>query len=172
MNQGVVAIAKRTEAAGVTILELFNLKRKVCLITGATGHLGSAMVAALAEAGANVIATSRDLGSAQRAMAKLPVTATSGITRWHSTRWKEKRRSNALSAMPSKWRDRLMYWSTIAMSRSTPIGLAFRGEQLSRQLANITGYFLLARLLRNHVVARSAPASVVMLGSMYGLVAS
>ncbi|MFM7163454.1 MAG: SDR family NAD(P)-dependent oxidoreductase, partial [Planctomycetaceae bacterium] len=45
-------------------------------------------------------------------------------------------------------------------------------EQFSRQLANATGYFVLARLLRDHVVARQAPGSIVMLGSMYGVVGS
>jgi len=45
-------------------------------------------------------------------------------------------------------------------------------EQFSRQLANATGYFLLARLTRDHAVARKAPASIIMLGSMYGLVGS
>ena len=44
--------------------------------------------------------------------------------------------------------------------------------RFTRQLANATGYFLLARLLRNHAVGRGAPASVIMLGSMYGQVAS
>jgi NAD(P)-dependent dehydrogenase (short-subunit alcohol dehydrogenase family) len=39
-------------------------------------------------------------------------------------------------------------------------------------LANASGYFLLARSLREHVVGRGAPGSVIMLGSMYGLVAS
>ena len=46
------------------------------------------------------------------------------------------------------------------------------GEQFTRQLANATGYFLLARLLHGHAVEREAPASVIMLGSMYGLVGS
>ncbi len=46
------------------------------------------------------------------------------------------------------------------------------GEQFTRQLANATGYFLLARALRDHVAARNAPASVILLGSMYGMVAS
>lgn len=45
-------------------------------------------------------------------------------------------------------------------------------EQFTRHLANATGYFLLARLVRNHVVARGAQASVILLGSMYGQVAS
>ena len=46
------------------------------------------------------------------------------------------------------------------------------GEQFTRQLANATGYFLLARLMHGHAVERSAGASVIMLGSMYGLVGS
>ncbi|HTI51890.1 MAG TPA: SDR family oxidoreductase, partial [Planctomycetaceae bacterium] len=45
-------------------------------------------------------------------------------------------------------------------------------EQFTRQLANATGYFVLARLLRNHVVERKAAGSIVLLGSMYGLVGS
>jgi gluconate 5-dehydrogenase len=45
-------------------------------------------------------------------------------------------------------------------------------EQFNRQLMNATGYFLLARLLRDHVVARGGSGSVVLLGSMYGLVGS
>ena len=45
-------------------------------------------------------------------------------------------------------------------------------EQFTRQLANATGYFLLARLLRDHAVQRGASASIILLGSMYGQVAS
>jgi len=46
------------------------------------------------------------------------------------------------------------------------------GEQFTRQLANASGYFLLSRLVRNAAVERRRTASVVMLGSMYGSVAS
>ena len=46
------------------------------------------------------------------------------------------------------------------------------GEEFQRQLGNATGYFLLARLLRDHAVERKSSASVVMLGSIYGLVGS
>jgi NAD(P)-dependent dehydrogenase (short-subunit alcohol dehydrogenase family) len=46
------------------------------------------------------------------------------------------------------------------------------GEQFSRDLQNATGYFLLARRLRDHVVGRSAAGSIVMIGSMYGVVGS
>ena len=43
-----------------TIQQLFNLSGKTSLVTGGTGHLGHSLCRALAEAGANVIVTSRD----------------------------------------------------------------------------------------------------------------
>jgi gluconate 5-dehydrogenase len=45
-------------------------------------------------------------------------------------------------------------------------------EQFQRQLANVTGYFLLARRMRDHAVAKQHAASVILLGSMYGVVGS
>jgi gluconate 5-dehydrogenase len=45
-------------------------------------------------------------------------------------------------------------------------------EEFSRHLANATGYFELARLVHSHAVGRGAPASIVLLGSMYGVVGS
>jgi gluconate 5-dehydrogenase len=46
------------------------------------------------------------------------------------------------------------------------------GEQFSKHLENATGYFLLARLTRELAVEAGRPASIVMLGSMYGVVGS
>ena len=45
-------------------------------------------------------------------------------------------------------------------------------DEFNRHFANITGYFLLARHVRNRAVERGASASIVMLGSMYGVVGS
>ncbi len=45
-------------------------------------------------------------------------------------------------------------------------------DQFNRQLQNLTGYFMLARRLRDHLVERQASGNVVMLGSMYGVVGS
>src|SRR3954470_2461991 len=55
-----------------TIQELFDLSGKVVLLTGGTGHLGSAMARALAEAGASVVVTSREPARAESAAAALP----------------------------------------------------------------------------------------------------
>src|SRR5690606_6390354 len=46
------------------------------------------------------------------------------------------------------------------------------GEQFQSHLANVTGYFLLARRLRDHAVSAARPASIIMIGSMYGVVGS
>ena len=43
-------------------------------------------------------------------------------------------------------------------------------EEFSRHQRNNAGYFELARLLHDHVVARVAPGSVINIGSMYGQV--
>ena len=64
------------------------------------------------------------------------------------------------------------FWSTTATSHWPSDWTDVTGEQFTRQLANATGYFLLARLMHDHAVERRAPASVIMLGSMYGLVGS
>ena len=43
-------------------------------------------------------------------------------------------------------------------------------EAFSRQLDNATGYFHLARLTRSHAVEKKRPASIILVGSTYGMV--
>ncbi len=45
-------------------------------------------------------------------------------------------------------------------------------EAFNKDLQNASGYFYLARRLRDHVVSRKASGSIVMIGSMYGVVGS
>jgi NAD(P)-dependent dehydrogenase (short-subunit alcohol dehydrogenase family) len=154
-----------------SVQQLFDLSGRVALITGATGHLGQAMAAALAEAGARVIVASRNANKAQAAVARLQG-AQSGrhltvaidhldeesIERGFNSAVEQAGQidilvNNGHQGLIADWRD-------------------VSGEQFNRQLANATGYFLLSRALRNHSVARQAPASILLLGSMYGIVGS
>jgi gluconate 5-dehydrogenase len=154
-----------------TIHELFDLAGRVALITGGTGHLGSAMARALAEAGASVVLTSRDAARAAAAAAALP---RAGAARHHGV---------ALDHMePATLEQRFAEVVAAAGQIDVLVNNGHEGdandwttvtaEQFSRQLANATGYFLLARLVRNHAVARKAAVSIILLGSMYGQVAS
>ncbi len=154
-----------------TVQELFDLNGKASLISGASGHLGGALARALAEAGSRVVVTSRDSDRAQAVADALPDPNGVGhcgialdqmdaasVDRGFAEAVQQVGQidvlvNNGHEGHPADWTD------------VTP-------EQFTRQLANATGYFQLARLLRAHAVGRNAPASVIMLGSMYGVVAS
>jgi gluconate 5-dehydrogenase len=151
--------------------KLFDLTGKRALITGASGYLGSAMALALAESGAAVISTSRDIDKARASADSLP---SPGGARHFGA---------ALDQMEA---EKLDAQFAAAIDLAGPIDILINNghagdaadltnvtpEQFTRQLSNATGYFILARLLRNHAVERSAAASIVILGSMYGLVGS
>jgi gluconate 5-dehydrogenase len=154
-----------------TVHELFDLSGKVAMVTGGTGHLGSAMSRALAEAGASVVLTSRHRARAQSVAGTLPAAATArhhGIALDQMDPHSIERGfqeaielagqidvlvNNGHEALPNDW-------TTVT------------AEQFSRHLTNATGYFLLARFTHDEALRRAAPASIIQLGSMYGLVAS
>lgn len=158
-------------SAEPTIQELFDLTGRVALITGARGHLGRALASALAEAGARVVASSRVVEMAHSVAEKLGGKEAGrhlavGID--HLDEASIQRgfdeavtQAGQVDILVNNGHDAIAAdWSTVT------------SEQFQRQLANVTGYFLLARILREHAVARQRPASVVMLGSMYGVVGS
>src|SRR4029079_14097166 len=62
-----------------TITDLFSLRGRVAIVTGACGWLGSAMSRALAESGATMVVTSRDGEQASAFAATLPGTGHVGI---------------------------------------------------------------------------------------------
>ena len=153
------------------VTELLSLRGKVALITGATGHLGSAMAEALAEAGASVVVSSRTLASAKDAASRLPRVGEAkhfAIAMDHmdeasieSGFGEALRQAGRIDVLINNGHEGLgADWKTVT------------GDQFTRQLANATGYFLLARRFREHVVSRNGQGNVVMIGSMYGLVGS
>lgn len=154
-----------------TIRELFDLTGKVALVTGATGHLGSALARALAEAGSSVVLASRDADRARRAADALPRPAGvrhHGVALDHMDPATLERGFTEALAVAGKV-DVLVNNGHEAEANDWTIVTA---EQFTRQLANATGYFVLARLVRNHAVESGMPASIILLGSMYGQVAS
>lgn len=154
-----------------TITQLFDLTGKVALITGGTGYLGSAMSRALAEAGASVVISSREAARAEQAAAALPRPHGQphyGVELDHKDeasihggfQQAVKRAgkidvlvNNGQGGPPNDWTD-------------------VTAEQFNEQLANAAGYFVLARTMREYAVARQTPASIILLGSMYGVVGS
>lgn len=153
------------------VRKLFDLTCRAALVTGVSGHLGRAIAEVLAESGARVVVASRTLGKARRLAAAL-----GGAEHGHhlavvidhmDQRSMERgfaaavRQAGGIDVLVNNGHEPLAAdWSAVT------------GKAFTRQLANLTGYFLLARMLRDHAVARRLPASIIMLGSMYGQVAS
>lgn len=150
---------------------LFDLSGKTALVTGASGHLGRAIAAALADFGCRVVTGSRDLERAERAAQSLPLVSSGkhvgvvidqmepeSIDRGfgcavQSTGSIDILVNNGHELIPKDWQS-VTY------------------EEFGRHQRSTAGYFELARKLRNHVVDRNAAGNVIMLGSMYGQVAS
>jgi gluconate 5-dehydrogenase len=154
-----------------SVNDLLSLSERTVLLTGATGHLGSAMARALAEAGASVIASSRSIDSAVRLAESLQ---RSGSAKHHAV---------AIDHMDeysidAGFADALRLGGQVDVvinNGHEPLSSdwsSVSGADFNRHLMNATGYFLLARKLRDHAVKRGMPGVVVMVGSMYGLVGS
>lgn len=154
-----------------TIQKLFDLTGKTALLTGGCGFLGSAMAAALAEAGASVIITSRDAAKAKAGAVELPRSGTAqhgGIALDHMNPASLEKSFGEAIRLGGKI-DVLINNGTEGPPNDLTTVTA---EQFNRHLANATGYFILARQFRDHVVERKTSGSIVMLGSMYGSVGS
>lgn len=156
-----------------TVHELFDLSGRVALITGGTGYLGSAMSRALAESGASVIVASRDAAKAAAAAAQLPLVGSAqhwGIRIDHMQ--VSELATQFLQAVELAGRIDILVNNGHEASAKQNDWTTVTAEQFNHQLANATGYFELSRLVRQHAVQRNVPASIILLGSMYGLVAS
>lgn len=154
-----------------TIQQLFDLTGRVALVSGASGHLGGSLARALAEAGATIVVSSRNADRAKSVAVTLP--AADGVTH-HGV---ELDQTDELS---------LHRGFDAALAAAGQIDILINNghsgdahdltnvdaEHFNKQLENATAYFLLARRLRDHVVERKACGSIVMLGSMYGVVGS
>ncbi|WP_437193154.1 SDR family NAD(P)-dependent oxidoreductase [Planctomicrobium sp. SH527] len=153
-----------------TISDLFRLDGKTAFITGATGHLGKAMARALAEAGASVVVASRSLDKAQSLLETLPA-----VNKPHHAVELDHMDEASIISGYAKGCELAGTIDVLINNGNEALGKDWStvtGEEFRRQLDNLTGYFLLAREFRNHVVSNNASGSLILLGSMYGLVGS
>lgn len=152
-----------------TVWQLFDLTGKTALVTGACGHLGRALATGLAEAGARVIVTSRDLTRAEVFSRTLPGSAAHfGLALDHCDESsitqvvdQARQRAGGIDVLVNNGHEALPFdWTTVS------------AEQIRQQLSHAVGYFLLARAVRNLAFELGRPASIIMIGSMYGVVGS
>jgi len=154
-----------------TVYELFDLTGRVALITGGSGYLGRSLSRALAEGGATVVVGSRDRSRAQEAADELPVpsgTVHHGVQRDQLD--EDSLNSGFDAAVESAGQIDILVNNG---QQGHALDLTnVTADAFNKDLQNATGYFLLARRLRDHVVERQACGSIVMIGSMYGVVGS
>ena len=150
-----------------TVKELFDLRGKVALVTGASGWLGQAFARALDEAGATVVAASRDGAIAERTANELGERHKSAVIDQLD---KGSIRDGFAAAVAAAGKvDILVNNGNAANAKDLTNATA---EDFDTVLKNSTGYFLLAREFHDHVVEQKSSGNVVMIGSMYGQVAS
>ena len=160
-----------TQTGEPTVLELFDLTGRAALITGGSGWLGASFARALAEAGASVVVSSRDRARAEETAAALP---SPGGAAHHGVRLDHM----DAESIDEGFRDAVAAAGKLDVLVNNGIEAHSRDiadetfEGFARHQANNAGYFALARLMRDHAVERGAPASIVMIGSMYGMVGS
>ena len=154
-----------------TVKELFDLTGRGALITGGAGYLGTAFSEALSEAGATVVLSSRTVERAERAVAALPTPD----GQQHIPLEMDHKDEESLKtgfALAVEQAGRIDILVNNGTGGATDDLTTVSGEQFIDQMANVVGYFLLARIFRDHVIARQASGSIVNLGSMYGVVGS
>ncbi|MBL6705573.1 MAG: SDR family NAD(P)-dependent oxidoreductase, partial [Planctomycetaceae bacterium] len=154
-----------------TIQSLFDLTGKVALITGGSGYLGKSFSRALAEAGASVVIASRVKDRAEQVASELPSPGGAVHFGVQLDQLDEASLSSGFDvAIEAAGHVDILINNG---QQGHPLDLTdVTGEAFSEDLKNVTGYFLLARRFRDHIVAREASGAVVMIGSMYGVVGS
>ena len=129
------------------------------------------MARALAEAGASVIVASRDQQKADAAASELP--SPGGAT--HQAVVIDHMDEGSLNAGFDAAVDKAGRIDVLVNNGQQGHGLDLTNvtaEAFNRDLQNVTGYFLLSRRFHDHVVDRGGSGSIILIGSMYGVVGS
>ncbi len=154
-----------------TFDQLFDLTGRVALITGGSGYLGGAFSRVLAEAGASVVVGSRDAARAQRVADELPTPAGASHHGVELDQLDEDSLNKGFDAAAEAAGQVDILINNGVKGHALDL-TNVTADAFNKDLQNVTGYFLLARRLHDHCVEREADGSVVMIGSMYGVVGS
>jgi NAD(P)-dependent dehydrogenase (short-subunit alcohol dehydrogenase family) len=156
-----------------TVHQLFDLTGKVALVTGASGLLGEALSTALAEAGATIVVASRDKARAEAFAATLPSpkgTKHLGVALDYLD--EKSCQQGFADAVADAGKLDILVNNGLSREGATTDWTNVTAKDFTEHLANNTGYFLLSRSMYHHAVSRKATASIIMIGSMYGVVGS
>jgi NAD(P)-dependent dehydrogenase (short-subunit alcohol dehydrogenase family) len=154
-----------------SVQKLFDLSGRTALLTGASGHLGRSMADALAEAGARVIVTSRSAKTGAEVAAALAGKERGKHFAVVMDHMDEKSINSGFdNAVRNSGKiDILVCNGHEALCKDLR---SVTGAEFNRQLQNSTGYFLLARKFHDQSVREKSSGSIIMVGSMYGVVGS
>ncbi len=160
-----------------TIMELFSLKNKVAVVTGATGLLGKQHCWALAEAGAAVVVADLDLEGCRALAAELPgenhLPLALDVTKSHSLRMggnailKKYDRLDVLvnnAAVNDKFES-----PALAAEQSKFENYPLEMWQNSMEV-NVTGVFLASQIFGTAMVEQGRGGSIINMASTYGMV--
>lgn len=154
-----------------TIQQLFDLTGQVALISGASGWLGSSMADALAEAGATVVVASRSSDAGESASASLPTPG----GQIHKSVVIDQLEAASLESGFAEVIEKCGKVDILVNNGHAADSHDWTDvseDQFNHVLSNATGWFLLSRLFRDHIISRGAAGSIVNIGSMYGQVGS
>ena len=152
-------------------MKLFDLTNKTAFVTGGTGWLGQAITEGLAEAGATVVVSSRDLDRGKHAASQL----VADIDQQHVAVAMDHMDADSIrtgfeSAVKLVGKIDILVNNGLEAVAADLNTISF--QQFVRHQVNNAGYFELARHVRDHAVSRTASASIINVGSMYGQVGS
>ncbi|NJN19462.1 MAG: SDR family oxidoreductase [Oscillochloris sp.] len=152
-----------------SIGELFAMRGRVAIVTGACGWLGSAMSRGLAEAGATLVVTSRDAQQAAEFAAALPGENHLGLALAQSD---TAAIPGFVAAVVARY-GRVDVLVNNAYGGTAPTIENATAEDFDRAYhTGVTAYFLLAREVADHLRQRGAPGAIINIASMYGVVGS
>lgn len=159
-----------TEAANdLPVTELFNLAGRTALVTAGSSWLGHAFSEALAEAGANVVVSSRDLERARQYSASLPRVAAGrdGTQANHSAVRIDHQDADSLAEGFRQVADDYGHLDILVSNALDPIGKDLTNvsyDEFNRHQVNNGAAFELARQTRDLAVQNGRPASIVLIG--------